>query len=56
MLSIDPKYFRPTEVETLIGDPTKAKTELGWFPEYDLKSLVKDMMKNDLSLFKKSES
>ncbi len=44
VLAIDPRYFRPTEVELLIGDPTKAKTKLKWEPEYDLKALVKDMI------------
>lgn len=53
VLSIDPAYFRPTEVDLLIGDPTKAKEKLGWVPEYDLKGLVKDMMKSDVSLFQK---
>lgn len=50
VLSIDPLYFRPTEVDLLIGDPTKAKEKLGWVPEYDLPSLVKDMMISDLIL------
>lgn len=45
-------YFRPTEVDLLIGDPSKAKQKLGWVPEYDLASLVKDMMASDLELFK----
>ena len=53
VLSIDPSYFRPTEVDLLIGDSTKAKEKLGWIPEYDLASLVKDMMKGDLLLMKK---
>ena len=53
VISIDPKYFRPTEVEMLVGDPTKAKTKLGWTPEYDLPALVKDMMQNDVKLMKK---
>jgi GDPmannose 4,6-dehydratase len=53
VLSIDPSYFRPTEVDLLIGDPTKAKEKLGWVPEHDLASLVKDMMKGDVSLMKK---
>lgn len=53
VLSIDPAYFRPTEVDLLIGDPTKAKEQLGWEPEYDLKGLVQDMMKSDVDLFKK---
>ena len=52
VLSIDPQYFRPTEVDLLIGDPTKAKEKLGWFPKYNLELLVKDMMQSDLELFK----
>tara|TARA_B100000963_G_scaffold328948_1_gene317927 strand:+ start:702 stop:1781 length:1080 start_codon:yes stop_codon:yes gene_type:complete len=52
ILSIDPKYFRPTEVDLLIGDPTKAKEKLGWVPEYNLFTLVKDMMESDIKLFK----
>lgn len=54
VLSIDPKYFRPTEVDLLIGDPTKAKNELGWVPEHDLASLVHDMMEGDIALMKKN--
>jgi GDPmannose 4,6-dehydratase len=53
ILSIDPSYFRPTEVDLLIGDPSKAKEKLGWVPEYDLKYLVKDMMECDLKLMRK---
>jgi GDPmannose 4,6-dehydratase len=53
VLSIDPTYFRPTEVDVLIGDPSKANNKLGWVPEYDLASLVKDMMQGDVSLMKK---
>jgi GDPmannose 4,6-dehydratase len=53
VLSVDPTYFRPTEVDLLIGDPSKAKNKLGWKPEYNLASLVKDMMKSDVSLMKK---
>jgi GDPmannose 4,6-dehydratase len=53
VLSVDPSYFRPTEVDLLIGDPSKAKNELGWVPEHDLASLVKDMMKGDVLLMKK---
>ena len=53
ILSIDSRYFRPTEVDLLIGDPTKAKTKLGWKLEYDLPALVEDMMKSDLVLMKK---
>jgi GDPmannose 4,6-dehydratase len=51
VVAIDPKYFRPTEVELLIGDPTKSKTKLGWIPKYDLPALVKDMMEADIKLF-----
>ena len=53
VLSIDPTYFRPTEVDLLIGDPSKAKNKLGWVPEHDLASLVKDMMQSDIDLMKK---
>ena len=53
VLSVDPTYFRPTEVDLLIGDPSKAKNKLGWVPEHDLASLVKDMIKSDVSLMKK---
>ncbi len=55
VLAVDPKYFRPTEVDLLIGDPTKAKEKLGWIPEYDLNFLVKDMMKSDIILMKKDQ-
>ncbi|MBJ6119782.1 GDP-mannose 4,6-dehydratase [Pontibacter sp. BT310] len=53
VVCVDPNYFRPTEVELLIGDPTKSKTKLGWEPKYDLAALVKDMMQSDLELFKR---
>jgi GDPmannose 4,6-dehydratase len=53
VLSIDPAYFRPTEVDLLIGDPSKARTKLGWIPVHDLASLVKDMMIADIALVKK---
>ena len=53
VLTVDPRYFRPTEVDLLIGDPTKSKTILGWEPKYDLKGLVEDMMNEDLKLFEK---
>lgn len=53
IVSVDPKYFRPTEVDLLIGDPTKSKTKLGWEPEYDLQGLVTDMMQSDIKLMKK---
>ncbi|GIZ10061.1 GDP-mannose 4,6-dehydratase [Flavobacterium sp. UMI-01] len=55
VLAVDPKYFRPTEVDLLIGDPTKAKTKLGWECKYDLAALVKDMMQSDLMLMKKDQ-
>ena len=51
VLSVDPNYFRPTEVDMLIGDPTKAKEKLGWVPDHDLSSLVKDMIESDIKLF-----
>ena len=53
VLAVDPRYFRPTEVELLIGDATKAKEKLGWTPEFQLSELVQDMMKNDLRLMEK---
>ena len=53
VLSIDPTYFRPTEVDLLIGDPSKAKKKLGWVPEHDLNSLVREMMQSDLNLMQK---
>ena len=55
ILSVDPKYFRPTEVELLIGDSTKAKEKLGWELEYDLASLVEDMMQSDLKVMQKGQ-
>ena len=55
VLNIDAKYFRPTEVDLLIGDPTKAKSKLGWKLEYDLPALVKDMMDSDLKLMTKDQ-
>jgi GDPmannose 4,6-dehydratase len=53
VVAVDPRYFRPTEVDLLLGDPTKANTKLGWTPEYDLKALVDDMMQSDLHLMTK---
>jgi GDPmannose 4,6-dehydratase len=55
VLAVDPKYYRPTEVDLLIGDPTKANTKLGWVPEHDLASLVKDMVESDVKLMKKDQ-
>ncbi len=51
--SVDPRYFRPTEVEALIGDATKARTVLGWKPRYDLPALVAEMVRSDVKLFKR---
>jgi GDPmannose 4,6-dehydratase len=53
IVKVDPKYYRPTEVDLLIGDPTKAMTKLGWKPKYDLAALVKEMVSSDLEIFKK---
>ena len=53
IVGVDPRYFRPTEVDLLLGDPTKAETKLGWKREYKLKELVDDMMKSDLKLMTK---
>ncbi len=53
VVQIDERYFRPTEVELLIGDPTKAKTQLGWEPSYDLPALVQEMVQADLKLFQR---
>ncbi|MDQ3534174.1 MAG: GDP-mannose 4,6-dehydratase [Bacteroidota bacterium] len=53
VVAIDPRYYRPTEVELLIGDPTKAKEKMGWEPETSLEMLVSEMVKSDLELFKR---
>jgi GDPmannose 4,6-dehydratase len=53
IITVDPKYFRPTEVDLLIGDPTKSKSKLGWKPQYDLEGLIDDMIISDVKLFKK---
>ena len=55
VLGVNAKYFRPTEVDVLIGDPTKAKVKLGWTPETSLEDLVKEMMDSDLKLFEKEK-
>ncbi len=55
VIRIDPTYFRPTEVDLLIGDNTKAKTKLGWEPKYTLEMLVKEMMQSDVDLFRKEK-
>jgi GDPmannose 4,6-dehydratase len=53
LVRIDPRYFRPTEVDLLIGDATKAKTKLGWTPKYDLVGIIQEMVASDVALFKK---
>jgi len=53
VVRIDKNYFRPTEVDLLIGDSTKARTKLGWTPEYDLEGLISDMVSSDINLMKK---
>ena len=53
VIAVDPQYFRPTEVDLLIGDPTKSKTQLGWTPQYDLSGLVKEMVAMDVDRVKK---
>ena len=55
VVAVDPKYFRPTEVELLIGDPTKSMTKLGWKPKYDLKGLVSEMVAADVELFQREK-
>jgi GDPmannose 4,6-dehydratase len=51
VVKVDPKYYRPTEVDLLLGDPSKAKNKLGWKPKYDLAALIKEMVASDVSLF-----
>ena len=53
VVRVDPTYYRPTEVDLLIGDATKARTVLGWQPKYDLEAIVKEMIASDLQLFEK---
>lgn len=55
VVAVDPRYYRPTEVELLIGDPTKAQTKLGWKPRYDLPMLVAEMVASDVELFRKEK-
>jgi GDPmannose 4,6-dehydratase len=55
VVKVDPRYFRPTEVDLLLGDPSKANIKLGWKPKYDLAELVKEMIYSDLELMKKEE-
>jgi GDPmannose 4,6-dehydratase len=55
VVAVDPKYYRPTEVDLLIGDPTKANTKLGWKPKYDLAMLVSEMVQCDVELFRREK-
>src|SRR5687767_1203766 len=55
VIAVDKRYYRPTEVDLLIGDPTKAQTQLDWKPKYDLPALVKEMVANDVELFKRDK-
>lgn len=55
VIGIDKRYFRPTEVDLLIGDPTKANEQLGWYPKYDLEALVAEMVESDLEFFRKDQ-
>ncbi|MGN6639885.1 MAG: GDP-mannose 4,6-dehydratase, partial [Mucilaginibacter sp.] len=55
IVKVDTKYFRPTEVELLIGDASKAKEKLGWVPKYDLRAMIEDMVQSDLHLMKKDD-
>ena len=56
VVAVDPNYFRPTEVDLLIGDATKAKEKLGWQPKYTLQEMVKEMVAYDLELFSKHKT
>ena len=56
VVKVDPRYYRPTEVDLLIGDPTKSKTQLGWEPKYDLQNLVKEMVASDLKILKSASN
>mgnify|MGYP002063883118 CR=1 FL=1 len=55
IVAVDPKYYRPTEVETLLGDPSKAKEELGWTPKISFEAMVEEMMETDLELAKRDD-
>lgn len=55
VVAVDPRYFRPTEVELLIGDPTKSNTKLGWTPKYDLQMMCSEMVSNDIELFRRDQ-
>ena len=53
IVAVDPRYYRPTEVETLLGDASKAQRELGWEPTYDFRELVREMVQEDLKIAEK---
>jgi GDPmannose 4,6-dehydratase len=55
VVKVDPRYYRPTEVDLLIGDPTKANTKLGWKPKYTLVEMVKEMVASDIQIFEKEK-
>jgi len=55
IVEVDPRYFRPTEVETLLGDPSKAKEKLGWEPKISFEELVREMMENDLEIARRDD-
>lgn len=55
VVAVDPRYYRPTEVDLLIGDPTKAQHQLGWRPKYNLEMLVKEMVEADIELFRREK-
>jgi GDPmannose 4,6-dehydratase len=55
VVAIDPRYFRPTEVDLLLGDPSKSKTKLGWKPRYDVQSLLNEMVDSDLDLMRREQ-
>lgn len=55
LIEIDPKYFRPTEVDLLVGDSTKARTQLGWKPKYTVEQLCEEMVQSDIALYKREK-
>jgi len=55
VVAVDPKYYRPTEVDLLIGDPSKAQKQLNWQPEYTLQQLIKEMVASDIELFNREK-
>lgn len=55
VLEVDLRYFRPTEVDLLVGDATRAREKLGWEPKYDLRALLEDMIRSDMALFRKEQ-